>query len=421
MKRIFSLAFAILFAASPLGAQEKYITIGSFCISELGSSRPNKDHRAIAGMIEDFDLTVIQDVQDKGGAEHIRAIVDSLNVSAPAPFSFFIIPRAGRGFPGYEGYAFIYRFPVELDRSHDPAYGLKSTAVEYGRIPGYAFFKAGNFDFLAAVIHLHWSDLDTRKLETADLLAWMKEYADKPSNEERDLLILGNTNRFGNYSAAAIESRQTDFHQLLDDPDLGTKFRLIFCEYLPAMDAREAPTKAGSTTVSAENNMVYEQIMISAGTFAEFGDAKAEVGKNIRIVDFDTSGIFSGLDTATIKDLVSDHRPIYAKFRYDLPDDDGVSAGVQTADAPVPFTLSPPFPNPFNPSTAVTVSVPRETRLMLTVYNIAGQKVATIADERVKAGRISFSWNAQAMPSGIYFFRAQMGNTVEVKKAVMVK
>lgn len=423
MKRVFSLTFAILFTASLARAQELYITIGSFSISELGSSRPNKDHRAIADMIDEFDLIAIQDVQDKGGAEHIKAIVDSINVAAKNPFSYLIIPSAGRGFPGYEGYAFMYHFPVLLDQSYNPAYGLKDTTVPYGRKPGYAFFKVGNFDFMVAVVHLHWSDLDTRKIETADLLAWMKEYADKPSNEEKDLIIVGNTNRFGNYSNTVIASRQTDFHQLLDDPDLGKKYRLIFCEYLPAMDSKEAATKAGSTTVSNENKMVYDQIMISAGAFQEFGDAKAELGKNIGIIDFDNYGIFPGKDTEAIKDLVSDHRPIYAKFRYDLPDDDGQLAGIQTMDMnePVTFYVYPPFPNPFNPSTTITISIPRDSHLVVSIYNLSGQRVAIIADERVKAGRFSFSWNARGMPSGIYFCKAQSENAVDVKKVMLVK
>jgi hypothetical protein len=422
MSSIFFLVFGILFAAIPARAQEQgYISIGSFSISELGSSRPNKDHHAIADMIDEFDLIAIEDVQDKGGAEHIKAIVDSMNASSGNPYSFFIIPGAGRGFPGYEGYAFIYHFPVTIDSAYNPAYGLKETQVPYGRKPGYAFFKAGNFDFIVVAVHLHWSDLDIRKLETADLLAWMKEFADKSPNQEKDMIILGNTNRFGNYSNTLIASRQTDFHQLLDDPDLGAKYRLIFCEYLPSIDSKEAEAKEGSTTVSGDNNMVYDQIMISAGAFHEFGEAKAELGKNIGIVDFDAHGIFLGKTTEEIKDIVSDHRPIYAKFRYDLPDDDGVPAGIGSVSKPVSFFLYPPFPNPFNPSTTITVYIPGDSCLNLSIYNISGQRVALLADKRVKKGRISFLWNAAGLPSGIYFCKARTENAVDVKKLMLVK
>ncbi len=75
--------------------------------------------------------------------------------------------------------------------------GLKDTDVEYGRLPGWAYFKAGDFDFMVVGVHLHWSNLDKRTAGVADLLAWLKEFADRPETEERDLIIVGDMNRFG--------------------------------------------------------------------------------------------------------------------------------------------------------------------------------------------------------------------------------
>ncbi len=89
------------------------------------------------------------------------------------------------------------------------------------------------------------------------------------------------------------------------------------------IDSKEAYVDAGSTTVSDNNNMVYDQIVITQGVYHEFGDGIANLRSGIGIVDFDTAMENEGFDFDTIKDLVSDHRPIWAKFRIDLGDDDG--------------------------------------------------------------------------------------------------
>ncbi len=226
MKKFIVSMLILTFSVSVVFAEEGYISICSFNIAELGASTPDKDHRAIADMIDVFDLIVVQEVQDKdnGGANHIAAIVDTLNLTAPSPYFYFVIPGAGRGYPGNEGYAFIYRSPVEPDLLYEPYSGLFDTDVDYGRIPGYGYFKAGDFDFMVVGVHLHWSDLEKRKSGIADLLAWLKEFADRPDSEERDLIIVGDTNRFGGYTVAQFDNRETAFHLLLDDPELGEKY-----------------------------------------------------------------------------------------------------------------------------------------------------------------------------------------------------
>jgi len=415
------LAIISVVSASVALAEEGYITICSFTISELGASSENKDHRAIADMIDDFDLIVIQEVMDNGGAEHIQAIVDSMNVNAHRPYTYFIIPRAGRGFPGYEGYAYIYREPVVPDEAYSPSYGLKETTVNYGRIPGWAYFKAGNFDFLLVGIHLHWSDLDKRMAEDADLLSWLKEYAEKPDTEERDLIIAGNTNRFGGYSETKIRNRETAFHQLLDDESLNEKYRLLFCEHLPVPDAKEADTDAGSTTVSDSNNMVYDQIIISSGNFHEFGDAPASLGNSIGIIDFDNSPEFSSMETEAIKDLVSDHRPIYARFRIDLEDDDGLPVFVEENSTPISTILFDNYPNPFNPRTTISYFMQFPGDVKLSIYTISGQELCVLAEGFRHAGYYSHVWNAQGLSNGIYICTLSTGGCMHSTKMLLMK
>jgi len=105
-------------------------------------------------MINEFDLIAVQEVQDKdnGGADHIAAIVDTLNLTTTSPWSYVVIPWAGRGYPGNEGYSFIYRFPVMLETDVDFNASLFDTKVDYGkRHRVYQVFREGEYYHLQPV------------------------------------------------------------------------------------------------------------------------------------------------------------------------------------------------------------------------------------------------------------------------------
>ena len=98
--------------------------------------------------------------------------------------------------------------------------------------------------------------------------------------------------------------------------------------------------------MSDDNNMVYDQIIISQGVFNEFGAKKASLHGSIDIIDFDNNAPYSTMETGEIKDLVSDHRPIVANFAIDGPDDDGISTSVENT-LPESLMLYSNYPNPF--------------------------------------------------------------------------
>jgi hypothetical protein len=83
-----------------------------------------------------------------------------------------------------------------------------------------------------------------------------------------------------------------------------------------------------------------------------------------------------------------------------------------TGEASVPsvFALGRSYPNPFNPSTRFTVDVPMASTVEIAVYNVIGQKVATLFSGVREAGSTQMTWNGLAdngasAPSGIYFIR----------------
>jgi hypothetical protein len=88
---------------------------------------------------------------------------------------------------------------------------------------------------------------------------------------------------------------------------------------------------------------------------------------------------------------------------------------------PASFALRQNYPNPFNPTTAIQFSLPASVTVKLEVYNMIGQKVATLVNDKLAAGSHTFTWNAQDTPSGIYFYKLEAENFSQTRKMVLMK
>jgi len=85
------------------------------------------------------------------------------------------------------------------------------------------------------------------------------------------------------------------------------------------------------------------------------------------------------------------------------------------------FGLEQNYPNPFNPSTNIKYSVPENGFVNLSVYNLVGEEVSVLVSGQVNAGFYEIEFDATTLPSGIYFYKLQAGNFVEIKKLVLMK
>jgi hypothetical protein len=99
------------------------------------------------------------------------------------------------------------------------------------------------------------------------------------------------------------------------------------------------------------------------------------------------------------------------------------TAGIDPGEevTPLEYSLGQNYPNPFNPTTAIPYML-RETGVVnLTVYNVLGQKVATLVQGRQEAGVHRALLDASSMASGIYFYRLEAGHFNAVRKMVLIK
>lgn len=95
--------------------------------------------------------------------------------------------------------------------------------------------------------------------------------------------------------------------------------------------------------------------------------------------------------------------------------------GTKEVRLPNEYNLSQNYPNPFNPSTTIQFNLKQDGKALLEVYNLLGQKVATLVNGDLKSGAYTYNWNAAGQATGVYFYRLVSGSFVQTKKMVLTK
>ncbi len=85
------------------------------------------------------------------------------------------------------------------------------------------------------------------------------------------------------------------------------------------------------------------------------------------------------------------------------------------------YKLSQNFPNPFNPSTTISFSIPERQRITLDIYNLLGEKVASVLNKEMDQGSYDIHFDASSLSSGIYFYTLRAGNFTSTKKMMLLK
>lgn len=140
---------------------------------------------------------------------------------------------------------------------------------------------------------------------------------------------------------------------------------------------------------------------------------------------------FNGQQRINLKDIGADeysNEPIVRKPL--TPDDVGpyadeiissVETGSNSNPNPNSLVLYQNYPNPFNPSTTISFSIPNNEYVSLKVYDILGNQVASLINEKLLKGSHSIEFTAYGLASGIYFYCLQAGNLVDTKRLVLLK
>ena len=98
-----------------------------------------------------------------------------------------------------------------------------------------------------------------------------------------------------------------------------------------------------------------------------------------------------------------------------------VSVGNEEELSPYSFTLDQNYPNPFNPSTTITYSLEQSGLVSLSIYNALGQRVTQLVNKSQLPGRYNVQWDALVAPSGIYYYRLEVGDVSLTRKMTLIK
>lgn len=99
---------------------------------------------------------------------------------------------------------------------------------------------------------------------------------------------------------------------------------------------------------------------------------------------------------------------------------------IDTSDVPDGFALAQNYPNPCNPRTSISFSLPTAARVQLTLYNLLGQQVRLLADQLLPAGTHSVEWDGmndlqRPAATGVYFYRLEAADFQQSKKLILLK
>ena len=104
-------------------------------------------------------------------------------------------------------------------------------------------------------------------------------------------------------------------------------------------------------------------------------------------------------------------------IKYDQP------IGIEPVSSNIPagYSLGQNYPNPFNPSTNISIQLPSNGKVQLTIFDITGKKVVELIDRDLPAGEYNINFNAANLTSGVYFYTLHTNNYTETKKMILVK
>lgn len=176
--------------------------------------------------------------------------------------------------------------------------------------------------------------------------------------------------------------------------------------------------------------IVISQIGIDLNQFSTLKLRCERNGTNLTfVVSSQTSQILSGTLTTADKRLYAGHLitgfdtednlSMYfsdATIQYTMP-----VTGIEDESVPNQFNLAQNYPNPFNPETVIRYALPAAGEVVITVYNLLGQKVKTLVDGYKEAGEHQIMFKANDLPGGVYLYELRSGTYITARKMVLLK
>ena len=97
------------------------------------------------------------------------------------------------------------------------------------------------------------------------------------------------------------------------------------------------------------------------------------------------------------------------------------SSSIDVHGTPNAFSVGSAYPNPFNPSTNLSLELNTTAEISVKVFNVMGQLVDVVAEGTYSPNTYNWTWNADNLSSGVYLVRTQVGNKINSQKVMLLK
>lgn len=185
------------------------------------------------------------------------------------------------------------------------------------------------------------------------------------------------------------------------------------------------PVELTSFIASVNGNYV----SLKWNTATEINNAGFEIERRSQNSDWKKIGFVAGSGTTTDKRSYSysDKNLPKGKYQYRLKQVDfgGTYEYSKIVEveitSPAKFELAQNFPNPFNPNTSISFTIPQSGNVKLSVYNLLGQEITTLVNEYKEAGTHNIEFNAINLNSGVYLYKLESNGLTLTKKMTLLK
>lgn len=199
---------------------------------------------------------------------------------------------------------------------------------------------------------------------------------------------------------------------------------------VPGFTLMQNPNLPFATTISGTNDNVL--IQVSGGGSNTVSGQRKEMAKLMfaavsssgnSSLSFDQTANHSYLTTIELKDIAGSNINFVNGSLELVPTD--VKPGEKIA-APSSYILYQNYPNPFNPETRINYELPYSVRVTIKVINLLGQEVRILVDRKKPAGYFEVLWDGkdtsgQRVSSGVYLYRMEAGDFVQIKRMLLFK
>ena len=367
-------------------AKDKTFDIVTWNIEWFGDSSRGPDNLDLQmnNVIEvirtiDADLYALQEIADEN---RFLALVDSLE-----------------GFSGFwanysqtQNTAYLFRTAV-IDSVDSGLLSTDQTSFDWaGRLPLFFVFDAAVGDETRRVysynVHAKaFGDRDSYERRVNASIS-LKSYLDNYRNDD-NVIFLGDYNDM--LLKSSYEEAQSPYDNFVSDNRYFTNTLSLEERGFNSFLVGQFRSMIDHITVTKE--LIEDHI------------SGAERVENISYIDSFTS-------------TTSDHAPVWTRFDFSR---NLVRIDTNSTERPTNIELSQNYPNPFNPATVIEYTLPVNSAVELSVFNMLGQRVAILVNEQMQAGKHEVVFDASGLSSGVYFYRLNAGNTQLTRKMTLIK